>query len=103
MTPFFLHSVFWAQDCYRYVYAAGALLMLVVSIFTPYQGKDMRLKRLYRIEGWSAIFFIVAAAFLFYDHGTLRDWIAFTLAGAFMRIYTTIAIPNRLAKVENEE
>lgn len=77
----------------RWIYAAGAVMTLVGRILLPYQGHVMRVKRLVRIEVWSAVFFCVAAFFMFYDGGSTRDWLAFTLAGGFILIYTSIMIP----------
>lgn len=83
---------------YMYIYSAGALLLLVSRLFTPYKGKVDRLRRLYRIESWSAIFFCVAAFFMFYDSTSARDWLAFTLAGGAIQIYTSIMIPRTVSK-----
>lgn len=78
---------------YRWIYGAGALILLIIRIFTPYTGKALRLKRLYRIESWAALFFCVAAFFMFYQPGIMRDWLVFTLAGGAIQIYTSIMIP----------
>ena len=84
---------------YKIIYAAGAIMLLIGRIFTPYKGSDARLKRLYRIEAWSAIFFCAAAVFLFYPPGNnLRDVLAFTLAGGAIQIYTSITIGIALRK-----
>ena len=98
VVPFFLRLQGWAMTAYPWVYTAGAFLLLVVRMFTPYRGSDLRVKRLHRMEMWVAIFFCAGAAFLFYPGGTLRDWLAFTLAGAALQIYTSIAIPYRESK-----
>lgn len=74
-----------------------------MRLFTPYQGRDFRLKRLHRIESWIAIIFCVGAFFLFYNNGLqLRDWLAFTLAGAALQIFTSLAIPMREARLAKE-
>ena len=86
------------SDLYKYVYGGGALMLLIGRIFTSYKGDNLRLKRLYRIEGWSAIFFCVAVFFMFYEDASSRDWIAFTLAGGAIQIYTSIMIPRTIAK-----
>lgn len=85
-------------DLYKYIYSAGALLLLISRIMTPYRGSNDRIRRLYRIESWSAIFFCVAAFFMFYEPGSARDWLAFTLAGGAVQIYTSIMIPRTAAK-----
>lgn len=78
---------------YRWIYGVGAALLLVTRILTPYTGKSLRLKRLYRIESWAALFFCVATFFMFYQPGIMRDWLVFTLAGGAIQIYTSIMIP----------
>lgn len=83
---------------WKYVYAAGALCFLVGKLFSPYTGTHPRIKRLYRIESWSAVFFCVAAFFLFWGADTMRDVWAFTLAGGALLIFTTIAIPRVVKK-----
>ena len=103
LVPFFMQDTPWAQTAYPYVYSAGALMLLIIRLFTPFKGNDARLKRLHRIESWSAVFFCVAAFFLFYPGAALRDWLAFTLAGAIIQIFTSLAIPAREAKVAREE
>lgn len=87
-----------ALGWWKYVYAAGALCFLAAKFFTPYTGIHPRVKRLYRIESWSAIFFCVAAFFLFYNGQTTRDSFAFTLAGGALLIFTTIAVPSTIRK-----
>lgn len=91
-----------AMGWWKYVYAAGALCFLVGKLFSPYTGTHPRVKRLYRIEAWSAVFFCVAAFFLFWGEDTLRDVWAFTLAGGALLIFTTIAIPRVIKKELNK-
>lgn len=87
-----------AVTWWKWIYAAGAALYLVAKFFSPYTGKHPRIKRLYRIESWSAIFFCVAAFFIFYNQGMTRDVWAFTLAGAALLIFTSVAIPRAIKK-----
>lgn len=82
-----------AGTWWKYVYAAGAVCFLAAKLLTPYKGEHPRIRRLYRIESWSAIFFCVAAFFLFYNGNVSRDSWAFTLAGGVLLVFTTIAIP----------
>lgn len=88
---------------WKYVFAAGALLYLVGKLFCPYTGTHPRIKRLYRIEAWSAVFFCVAAFFFFWQPYQTRDAFAFTLAGGFLLIFTTIAIPRTVRKVLRDQ
>lgn len=95
--PLMLNS--YQGDTFRYVFAAGALLSLLGRLFTPsYAGTDLRLRRLLRLQSWSAIFYCVAAFFCFYDKSNLRDWIAFTLAGAVVQIVCSVMIGLRTSK-----
>jgi len=83
---------------WKYVYAAGAVCFLTGKLFAPYTGVHPRVRRLYRIETWSAVFFCVAAFFLFYNGGVTRDSWAFTLAGGALLVFTTISIPRVIRK-----
>ncbi len=85
---------------YKYIFAAGAALLLVGRLFSPREGADPRLRRLHRIETWSALFFAAGAVIMFYPSGTLRDAVAFTMAGAVVQIYTSVMIPIVRRKVE---
>ena len=72
---------------YKIIFSAGALICLLASLFNK-APKDMpvREKRWHRIEAWSSIFFCDGAFFLWWPGGSPRDWLAFTLAGAVIRI-----------------
>lgn len=80
---------------FRYVYAAGALITLVARLLEPAMpaSTPLRIKRLKRLESWSSLMFCVAAFFAFYPTPpVIRDWLAFTLAGAAIQIYSFIAL-----------
>lgn len=87
-----------STEVYRWIFGTGTLILLVSRIFAPYTGEVTRIKRLYRIESWSALFFCVATFFMFYGHGTMRDWLAFTMAGGAVQIYASIMIPFTVKK-----
>ena len=75
------------SNVYKWIFSAGAAVSIIAALFqrTP-EGASLRDRRWARIEGWSAIFFCVAAFFMWYPGSSPRDWLAFTLAGAFIRI-----------------
>lgn len=86
-------------DMYRYLYTAGALLALIGRIFAPgYKGSILRVRRLGRIELWSCIIFCAGAFFMWYNKTQAKDWLAFTLAGGALQIYTSLMIPRTLSK-----
>lgn len=91
-------SYFDMNPTFKFIYAAGALLLFVCRLFSPYKGNELRVKRLSRIETWSAIFFCVGAFFLFYDTDTTRNWLAFTLAGGAIQCYASLMIPRAVNK-----
>ena len=102
MLPIFhVEGEYFAGEVYKYVYTAGAAILLLSRLFSGYKVENDRLRRLYRIESWSAIFFCVAAFFMFYSEGA-RDWLAFTLAGGAIQVYTSIMIP-RVARKEEKK
>lgn len=93
-----LMPVLGSLSFYRWVYAAGAVMVLGCRLFSPYKGDNIRIKRLMRVEAWSGVFFCVGVFFQWYQGGSMRDWIAFTLAGAAIQIYTSIMIPREARK-----
>lgn len=88
-------------DTFRYLYTAGAALALVARLLTPRLPKSapIRARRLQRIEVWTAIIFCAGAFFVwYYKHTAPNDWVAFTLAGGILQLYTSIALPRALSK-----
>lgn len=72
---------------YKWLYTAGAAMSLVAALMNPSDRNwPLQRRRWHRIEGWSAIFFCAGAAFLFIPGSAPRDWLAFTMAGAIIRI-----------------
>ena len=80
------------EDLYKYLFASGALINLVGRLFTKYDGPNMRVRRLLRIETWAALFFCVAVYFMFADPDP-RNWIVFVLAAGVLMAYTSFMIP----------
>lgn len=82
---------------YRIIFACGAGISLAGRFFSVYRGSNITVKRLTRIEVWSSVCFCVAAFFMFYSDAS-RDWVAFTLAGGILMLYTSIRIPREIKK-----
>lgn len=83
-------GTFQTAPTYKYIFTAGAAVCLGAALFNPSLSTDLRERRWHRIESWSAIFFAAAAAFLWIPGQSPRDWLAFTLAGATLRIITFV-------------
>ncbi len=95
--PLIMHG----SEAYKWIYCAGALMSLCGKLLrrTP-SGLPMNVKRLMRIEIWATIMFCAGGFFMWYTLGSYgaMDWIAFTLAGGIILIYTSIMIPRRMSK-----
>lgn len=77
-------------DLFRWIFTAGAALALTGRTFAPkYRGTITRVRRLNRIEFWSCAAFAVGAFFIWFDR-TSTDWLAFTLAGGALQIYSSV-------------
>ncbi len=81
-----LQGGFTQSSVFKYIFAAGALIALLAALFNRSTATELRERRWHRIESWSAIFFAAAAAMMFIPNTAPRDWLAFTLAGAAIRI-----------------
>lgn len=75
------------SSLYKWIFVAGAAVCLLCTLFNPSpKSWPLSRRRWHRIEGWSAIFFCAASVFLFLPQASPRDWLAFTMAGAIIRI-----------------
>ena len=80
------------------IYTAGAVLVLGGRLFAPsLKGHCLRVRRLSRLEIWVGLMFCTGAFFMWYTPDRM-DWLAFTLAGAALQVYASIAIPGAMAK-----
>lgn len=86
-------------EAWKYLYGSGALVLFIGRLATAVpKGISIRVKRLYRLESWSALLFCVGTFFIFYQYAGARDWLAFTLAGGAIQVYTSFMIPRALRK-----
>lgn len=82
-----------------WVYGAGAVMLLIGKFMSPVPANaPIRLRRLLRMEIWTALIFVAGAVFLFLPQAGGNDWIAFTLAGGLLTVYTSIMIPRESKK-----
>ncbi len=80
------------------IYSCGAAILLLARILTKVpEGASIRLRRLLRMEIWTALVFVAGAVFLWMPikpgEGAGNDWLAFTIAGGLLTVYTSIMIP----------
>lgn len=89
-----------ATTWFGWLYGAGALMLLCGRLLTPVpQGCGLRLRRLLRMEIWTALVFVAGAVFTFLHTGG-NDWLAFTMAGGVLTIYTSVMINRERGKKE---
>lgn len=85
------------QQWMRYVFAAGAALVLFAQLAAPNDGANLRLRRLHRIGIICALLYCASAALTFYRQGT-TDWVAFLMAGAALQIYVSFATEHEIKR-----
>lgn len=81
----------------RVVYAVGAALVLLARLLSRYNGRNLRVRRLYRMGIVSGLLYCASAVMLFWGKGT-TNWIAFLMAGAVIQIYASYMIDRELKK-----
>ncbi|MBQ0121656.1 MAG: hypothetical protein KBT13_11150 [Bacteroidales bacterium] len=87
------------EDWMRWTYAAAAGITLIVRFTQRYDGNNLRIKRLYRMNIIAAVMFCVSAGLTFYHTGT--DSIALLMAGAVLQIYATTVTGRLEAQEQN--
>lgn len=95
-----LFNIEWEHD--RWIFAFGAVMTLAERLTERYDGKNMRLKILYRMGKISALLYCISAYFIISPTGKLRDCLAFLVAGGVMQIYCSIAYEHEVKK-ENKK
>ena len=85
----------------RWLFAAGALMVLVVRVLERYDGDNLRIKRLYRINIISALLFCASAVMFWKKSETdwSTNWVAFLMAGAALLIYVSFAIDHEQRRI----
>ncbi|MCP9611106.1 hypothetical protein [Coprobacter tertius] len=82
-----------------YVFAVGAAGMAVTRLTRIYNGNNLRLKRLYRMETLSSLLIVAASYFMFRKQ---NEWFLLLTIAAVLQLYTAILIPG-IEKKENEK
>ena len=87
---------------WRWLYAAGAAIVLVCRIFQPNDAPTMRARRLKRMEFWSGVVWATGVFFVFYPQAGATDWLAFFMAGGVLEAYASLAMPAALKAKDKE-
>ena len=88
-----------SREWMRWLFAAGAVTVLVGRVMATYKGESVRIKRLYRILISSALLYCASALMMFFSRGT-NDWVGFLLAGLIMQIYASWMIEHESKKID---
>lgn len=80
----------------KWIYIAGALIVLVGRLVGIYKGPSLRIKHLHLILVFSALLYCASGSMMFIFEGT-NNWIAFLLAGLAVQTYASWTI-DRLEK-----
>ena len=81
----------------RWIFIAGALIVLVGRLIDIYRGPSLRLKRLHVILVFSALLYCASGSMMFILQGT-NNWIAFLLAGVMVQLYASWMIDREQSK-----
>lgn len=82
-----------------YVYTAGSLFVAVSHILTPLKVKSPTLNRLRRQQVFAAVAFVLTGVFMFTTRG--NEWIVCLTVGTLLELYTSIRIPQEVAKQQS--
>lgn len=85
----------------RWLFVAGALMVLIVRVLERYDGDNLRIRRLYRINIISALLFCASAVMFWYKGETQwsTNWVAFLMAGAALLMYVSFAIDHEQRRI----
>ena len=81
----------------RWIFTAGALIVLIGRLIDIYRGPSLRIKRLHTILIFSALLYCASASMMFIYEGT-NNWIAFLLAGVVIQLYASWMIEREQKK-----
>ena len=72
----------------RWIFTAGAIIVLAARLIGIYRGPSLRLKRLHGILVFSGLLYCASASMMFIMQGS-NNWIAFLLAGLVVQLYAS--------------
>ena len=105
---------FWHRELMCWIFLLGAVLFTLVQAQQTYQGDDLALKRLKRIQSMAGLCFIIGGMLMadtaygffrplfhnYIDYVTYvyNKWVVFLLIGAVIEVYTVHRIDYLLSK-----
>lgn len=92
------HSI--NMELMRWVFTAGALIVLLGRLIGMYRGSSLRIKRLHGILVFSGLLYCASASMMFIFQGT-NNWIAFLLAGLVVQLYASWVLEREEKKGTN--
>jgi len=96
ITPLLVNHHF-NMELMKWIYTAGATIVLVGRLVGIYRGPSFRIRHLHVILIFSALLYCASASMMFLFLGT-NNWIAFLLAGLAVQIYASWAIEREQKK-----
>ena len=76
------------MELMRWIFTAGAFVVLLGRLFGFYKGPSFRIKHLHAILIFSALLYCTSAAMMFIFQGT-NNWLAFLFAGLIVQMYAS--------------
>lgn len=87
----------------KIIFSMGAAVVLLGRLFAPaVKGLSLRARRLSRLEIWVGIIFCAGAFFMWFTPERM-DWLAFTMAGAAVQVYVSMALPKAIAAANGDK
>ena len=115
-------SFMWHREVACWLFFAGSFLFAVIQMIQTYQGTDLAIRRLKRIQNLADIFFIISgllmvdavyqvllplfrvqngSGYLAYIEYVYNKWVILLLIAAILEIYTTHRLASELNKSKN--
>lgn len=107
-------ALMWQQAITCWVYLFGALLFTTMQLMQTYEGNDLTIKRLKRIQALADLLFIVAGILMtdnifgffrpMFSHATdyvnyvFNKWVVLLLIAAILEVYTVHRLDHELSK-----
>lgn len=112
-------ALMWQQRLTCWVFLLGALMFTTMQAMQAYEGNDLTIRRLKRIQGFAGLMFILAAILMVdnaygffrplfsnivdYVNYIFNKWVILLLVAAILEVYTVHRIDHELSKKNIKE